>query len=151
MNFTQHRISSGILTVIAIAILVISFTREPAAAYLFPRIISVFFTAFAVITFAKAMMGRSRVGTGLSMQDFKNICPGLVISLIYIFWGAKTLGFYTGFALAFFALLSAYDPAPNNALKTWLCRLIITICVVAVMFLLFSTMLQVHTPRGLFR
>ena len=38
-------------------------------------------------------MGLSKVGSGVTRTMFINMLPGLVITLIYVFWAAKTLGF----------------------------------------------------------
>ena len=150
MNYLQHRISSGIIAVVAAWVCWISFTQKPAEAFLFPRVIAAFFLVLAVWTFVKALMGKSRVGNGLSMQAAKNMAPGVAIAGIHIFWAAKTLGFYAATTIAFFLLLSTYDPAPNNEPKTWIKRGIITVCFIAIMYTLFALVLKVYTPRGMF-
>jgi hypothetical protein len=78
------------------------------------------------------------------------MAPGVVIAGIHIFWAAKTLGFYAASTIAFFLLLSVYDPAPNNEPKTWVKRAIITFGFIAIMYALFAVVLKVYTPRGLF-
>ena len=80
----------------------------------------------------------------------KNMAPGLVVLLIYVFWAAKGLGFYTATTIAFFTLVSLYDPAPHKELKTWLKRLAITAGFMLVMYGLFAQLLNVFTPRELF-
>ena len=75
---------------------------------------------------------------------------GLIIALIYIFWAAKGLGFYTATSIAFFILLSLYDPAPHGVLKSWVKRIITTACFMAVMYGLFALLLKVYTPREIF-
>lgn len=150
MNYLQHRISSGIISAVAIWVCWISFTQKPAEAFLFPRIIAAFFLVLALWTFAKAMLGRSKVGNGLSMAAAKNMAPGVVITGIYIFWAAKTLGFYTASIFAFFILLSLYDPSPNTEFKTWMKRGLITAAFITIMYALFAVVLKVYTPRGMF-
>jgi hypothetical protein len=150
MNYLQHRISSGIIAIVAAWVCWISFTQKPAEAFLFPRIIAAFFLILAVWTFIKAILGRSRIGNGLSMNAAKNMAPGVLIAGIHIFWAAKTLGFYAASTIAFFLLLSVYDPAPNNKPKTWIKRAVITIGFIAIMYALFAIVLKVYTPRGLF-
>lgn len=146
----QHIIASGLVAVVGIWVTYISYTQEPAAAFLFPRMISTVFAVLAIWTFGKAVMGRSKVGQGLSAADMKNILPGLVVSLIFIFWAAKGLGFYTASSITFFILLSLYDPAPHNELRTWVKRIIITTGFLAVMYGLFAALLNVYTPREIF-
>jgi len=76
-----------------------------------------------------------------------NLAPGLAVSLIYIFWAAKGLVFYTATTGAFFILLSLYDPAPHGEVKTWIKRAVITAVFSTVMYLLFAQLLNVLTPK----
>ncbi|WP_299350838.1 tripartite tricarboxylate transporter TctB family protein [uncultured Shimia sp.] len=143
----QHIIASGLVAVVGIWIAWISYTQQPAEAFLFPRLISSVFVVLAIWTFIKALMGWTKVGHGLTVHEFANLLPGIVIALIYIFWAAKGLGFYTAGAICFFILLSLYDPAPHRELRTWIRRIIITAGYTAVMYGLFAMLLKVYTPR----
>lgn len=147
---TQHIIASGLVAVVGVWVAYISYTAQPAAAFLFPRIISTVFVFLALWTFGKALLGRTKVGNGLSVEAIKNIAPGLIVALIYTFWAANTLGFYTASTIAFFILLSLYDPAPHGSLRTWGKRLLITAGFLAVMYGLFALLLNVFTPREIF-
>ncbi|MGC1503430.1 MAG: tripartite tricarboxylate transporter TctB family protein [Sulfitobacter sp.] len=146
----QHIVASGVVATVGIWVAYISFTQEPAAAFLFPRMISTVFVILALWTFGKAIVGRSKVGNGLSASALKNLAPGLIVALIYIFWAAKGLGFYTATTITFFILLSLYDPAPHNEPRTWIKRIIITAGFLVVMYGLFATLLNVYTPREIF-
>jgi hypothetical protein len=150
MNYLQHRISSGVIAVIAVWVCWISYTQKPAEAFLFPRVIATLFMALAIWTFIKALLGRTKTGNGLSLQAAKNMAPGIVIAGIYIFWAAKALGFYVSGTIVFFMLLSFYDPAANNEPKTWIRRVIITAGFITIMYALFALVLKVYTPRGMF-
>jgi len=110
---SQHVIASGLVAAVGVWVAYVSYTAEPAEAFLFPRIISSVFLILSVWTFGKAVAGRTKVGNGLSAAAIKNILPGLFVALIYVFWAAETLGFYTASAIAFFVLLCLYDPAPT--------------------------------------
>ena len=147
---TQHIIASGLVAVVGVWVAYISYTQEPAEAFLFPRLISTVFVVLALWTFGKALLGRTKVGNGLSAHAMKQILPGLVIALVFIFWAAKALGFYTASTITFFILISLYDPAPHGALKSWIKRLIITAGFLAVMYGLFAQLLNVFTPREIF-
>ena len=149
MSRAQHIIPSGIIALIGAWVAWISFTQEPADAFLFPRLISTAFLILALWTFGKALLGMSKVGQGLSMRLFVNMAPGLVVGGIYIFWAAKALGFYAASTIAFFTLLSLYDPASHRDARTWVKRAITTIVFIAVMYGLFAMLLKVYTPRGL--
>ncbi|MEO0380676.1 MAG: tripartite tricarboxylate transporter TctB family protein [Pseudomonadota bacterium] len=146
----QHIAASGIIAAVGIWVAYVSFTQEPAAAFVFPRLIASVFAVLAIWTFAKAVMGRTKVGSGLSGVELRNMLPGLVVTLVYAFWAAKALGFYTATAIAFFILLTLYDPAPHNAPQTWIKRVLITAGFMAVMYGLFAVLLNVFTPREIF-
>lgn len=146
----QHIIGSGIVAAVGVWVAYVSYTQQPSEAFLFPRLISSVFVVLALWTFAKACLGWTKVGNGISVAQFTNLLPGLVIALIYIFWAAKGLGFYTATTIAFFVLLSLYDPAPHTRLTSWIKRLIMTACFMAVMYGLFALLLKVYTPREVF-
>ncbi|MEP4194842.1 MAG: tripartite tricarboxylate transporter TctB family protein [Aliishimia sp.] len=147
---TQHIIASGAIAAVGVTVAYISFTQEPSAAFLFPRLIASVFSVLAIWTFVKAVMGRTKVGNGLSTTQMRNIAPGLIVALIYAFWAAKELGFYTATTIAVFVLLTLYDPAPHNALSTWIKRSLITAGFMAVMYGLFAMLLNVYTPKEIF-
>lgn len=146
----QHIIASGLIAAIGVSIAYISFTQEPAQAFVFPRLISSVFAVLAIWTFVKALSGRTKVGNGISGQAMRNMLPGLIITIIYVYWAAKALGFYTATAAAFFLLLSFYDPAPHSEWKSWVKRILITAGFMAVMYGLFAQLLNVFTPREIF-
>ena len=143
----QHIIASGLIAAVGITIAYISYTQEPADAFIFPRLISSVFAVLAIWTFGKAVLGRTKVGNGISATAMRSMAPGLVIMVIYVFWAAKGLGFYTATTITFFVLLSIYDPAPHSQPMTWLKRVAITAGFIAVMYGLFAMVLNVFTPR----
>ncbi len=147
MNRTQHIVPSGLIFAVGCWIAWVSYTRQPADAFLFPRMISTVFVLLAGWTFGKALMGRSKVGTGVSRSMFLNLLPGLIVSAVYVFWAARTFGFYTASTVAFFILLTLYDPAPHGEVKSWLRRVLITAGFITVMYGLFALLLKVYTPR----
>ncbi|MBD3665136.1 tripartite tricarboxylate transporter TctB family protein [Sulfitobacter aestuariivivens] len=146
----QHIIASGAVAAVGAWVTYVSYTQQPAEAFLFPRLISTVFVVLALWTFAKACLGWTKVGSGLSGRQFANMLPGLAVALIYIFWATKGLGFYTATAIAFFILLSLYDPASHRELRSWVKRVIITAIFLAVMYGLFALLLKVYTPREIF-
>ena len=146
----QHIAASGLVAAVGLWVTYLSYTQEPAAAFLFPRLISTVFVVLAIWTFVKACLGRSRVGSGVSPTMVANLLPGLVVALIFVFWAAAALGFYTATTLAFFVLLSLYDPASHGRPATWVKRAVITAVFMAVMYGLFALLLKVYTPREIF-
>ena len=147
---TQHIIASGLVAAVGITVAYVSYTQEPAAAFLFPRLISTVFIVLALWTFGKAGLGHPKVGNGLDRRSMMNILPGLIVALIFVYWAAKQLGFYTASTATFFILLSLYDPASHNEVKSWIKRVIITAGFLAVMYGLFAKLLNVFTPREIF-
>lgn len=144
---TQHIFASGLVAAVGVSVAYISYTQQPADAFLFPRLISTVFVVLALWTFGKALIGRTKVGNGLSREAMVNILPGLIVALVYVFWAAKALGFYSASTIAFFILLTLYDPAPHSELRTWIKRSIITAGFLAVMYGLFAQLLNVFTPK----
>ncbi|MFK7892396.1 MAG: tripartite tricarboxylate transporter TctB family protein [Granulosicoccus sp.] len=146
----QHLIPATLILLLAGIVAWLSFTREPADAFLFPRLISSVMLLLAAWNFIRAMTGLARVGEGISMATLKAILPGILIMLLLVFLAAKTLGFYVASTMAFFSLFSLYDPAPHSAVTSWLKRLGVTLGFMLVIYALFSLLLKVQTPRGLF-
>lgn len=146
----QHLAPNAIITALAAVVTWISFTQEPAAAYLFPRLISVFMLVLAIWSLARAVLGVSRVGSGLTLETALNLAPGVALILIYVFWAAKTLGFYTASTAAFLLLFTIYDPTPVTNLRGWIKRIVITAAFMAVIYALFTLLLKVQIPRGLY-
>ncbi|WP_069298866.1 tripartite tricarboxylate transporter TctB family protein [Neptunicoccus sediminis] len=146
----QHILASGVVAAVGLWVASISYTAQPSEAFLFPRMISTVFVLLALWTFFKAVLGWTKVGNGISARQLVNLAPGLAIALIYIFWAAKAVGFYTAGTAAFFILLTLYDPAPHNALKSWIKRIVITAGYLLVMYGLFAKLLKVYTPREIF-
>ena len=150
MSRMQHIVPSGIIALVGIWVAYVSFTQQPAEAFLFPRLISVVFVALSLWTFGKALMGWSRVGQGVSLELAKTVAPGMIVAIVYIFWGAKTLGFYAAATVAVFVLISWYDGKPMMAISSWIRRVLITALIIAVLYGLFAQLLSVYTPRGMF-
>ena len=150
MNRTQHIISSGLVAFVGLWVCGISYTQQPAEAFLFPRLISSVFVALALWTFGKAIMGWSKVGNGVSARAFMQMLPGLLVAILYVFCAAKGLGFYTATSICFFILLSLYDPAPHTEPRSWIKRLIISGVFMVVIYGLFAKLLKVYTPREIF-
>ncbi len=146
----QHIVASAGVMIVGIWVAYLSYTQQPSEAFLFPRLISTVFVILAIWTFAKACLGWTKVGSGVSGIAFLRMLPGLFVMLVYVFWAAKSLGFYTATALAFFLLYSLYDPAPHNSARSWIKRILVTACFIAVMYGLFALLLKVFTPREVF-
>jgi len=128
----------------------ISYTQQPADAFLFPRLISTVMIVLALWNFIRAATGKSKVGQGISVRTWVRILPGIVLMAAYIFFAAKHFGFYVASTGAFFLMFSGYDPASHLSPKAWLKRIIVTAVFMFVIYALFTLLLKVQTPRGLY-
>ena len=146
----QHVVPAGAVLAVALAVGWLSFTQEPADAFLFPRVVAVAFVALAVWNFARAALGLARVGGGIDRTTALAVVPGLVVMTLYVFWAAKAIGFYAASTVAFFLLYSFYDPAPWGSVRAWVRRGAITLVFMGVVYALFAWLLRVQTPRGIF-
>lgn len=146
----QHLFPGICILVLAGTVAYLSFTREPADAFLFPRLIAVVMLALAAWNFFRAARGVSRVGAGLSLATAKAILPGILVLVIYVFFAAKYFGFYLSSLVAFFVLFSLYDPASHKDMKSWVKRIVISVLFMLVIYALFTLLLKVQTPRGMF-
>ena len=149
-SIAEHRIASGGILIAALWITYVSFTGEPVDAFLFPRIIASVMLALAAWNFFRAVTGVSKVGDGVSMALAKTIAPGLLIVVVYIFFMAKFLGFYVSSLLTFVAIYAVYDPAPHKEIQSWIKRVAIALVFMGLIYGLFSILLKVQTPRGIF-
>ena len=148
---TQQIFMASFVLAVAVMVAWLSYPREPAEAFLFPRLISVVFLVLSVWNFIRAITGIARIGEGVTMSAAIHILPGLVVMAVYAFWMAKFLGFYVASTITFLALLSLYDPALSHRhVSTWLRRSAITGLFIFVLYALFALLLKVQLPRGLF-
>lgn len=149
-NRIQHLFPATVVLGLASIVTYLSFTQEPAAAFLFPRIIAVVMFVLALWNFARAAMGLAKVGDGISAKAFGNIAPGLIVAVVLVFFALTWLGFYTASFIGFLAIYTIYDPVPLTDGKAFLKRIVVSTCFIAVIYGLFSRVLQVQTPSGLF-
>ncbi|MDJ0612329.1 MAG: tripartite tricarboxylate transporter TctB family protein [Rhizobiaceae bacterium] len=145
----QHIVSSGIVLFVAVIVTWISFTQQPADAFLFPRLIAIFFIGLAVWNFIRAISGMAKVGEGLDSTSFINIVPGLVVMAVYVFFAAKSLGFYFASTIAFLTVFTIYDSVPLRDIRGWIKRILVTAIFMLVIYGLFAMLLKVQTPRGI--
>ena len=150
MSRFQNGLPAGIIALVGIYATYASYTQQPAEAFAFPRLVSAVFVVLALWTLTRAFLDEADKDTGVNRQAFLKMLPGLIVSCVYVFWAAKMFGFYTATSVAFFVLLSLYDPAPHTVLMSWVKRVIITAGFVAVMYGLFALLLKVYTPREIF-
>ena len=148
--YFQHVIVSGIIALIGIWVTFISYTQQPSEAFLFPRLISSIFAALAIWTFIKALLKKTKIGNGMSYDNFLKLLPGLIVMITFIFFATKAVGFYTSSSFAVFIIISFYDRRSHYELKSWLKRGLITLGYFFILYGLFAILLKVYTPNELF-
>lgn len=146
----QYIVPALLVLALAATVAWISFTREPADAFLFPRLISGVMLLLALWNALRAVRGLSRVGGGVAGREILTVLPGIVVICALVFFAAKMLGFYAASTLAFFTLFTLYDPASHGDWRSWLKRIVVTLVFMGVIYLLFTVLLKVQTPRGLY-
>ena len=146
----QYAIPALCVLGVALAVAVTSWTQQPSDVFVFPRLVSIFFVFLALWNAARAVLGLSKVGAGLSTREVLNIFPGVLVMIVLIYFAAKFFGFYAASSAAFLAIATLYDPAKLTSARAWLVRIAVSCAFMGVIYLLFAVLLRVQTPRGLF-
>lgn len=145
---------SILIFVLSIIVAYLSFTQQPSEAFVFPRVISVIFVFLSFVNLAQSIFLRvscdSDSGLGISFLQLRNMFLGLLIMLLYVFWGSWFLGFYVSSGVCFFLLYSLYDSSGLFSFFDIFKRLLITLSFMCIIYGLFALVLRVQTPLGVF-
>ena len=140
----QIKISTVIVTLISAFLVYASFVLGNLEDYLFPRLISVLIALLSLMLwFEKGEADKS--------TNFKDLMPGIAIATAFILL-LKILGFYMASMIVFFTLVMYYSK-PIESKDFWrvlLTKLGVTIVFTLTLYGLFTLLLQVRTPEGLF-
>jgi len=140
----QIKISTVIVTLISAFLVYASFVLGDLEDYLFPRLISVLIALLSLMLwFEKGEADKS--------TNFKDLMPGIAIATAFILL-LKILGFYLASMIVFFTLVMYYSK-PIESKDFWrvlLTKLGVTIMFTLTLYGLFTLLLQVRTPEGLF-
>ena len=141
---SQIKLSTVIVTLVGAFLVYSSFILGDSENYLFPRLIS---ATIAILT----IMLWFEKGEADKSTNFKDLMPGIAIASAFILL-LKILGFYLASMIVFFALVMYYTK-PMESKDFW--RVLLIKLGVAFMFTfalygLFTLLLKVHTPEGLF-
>jgi len=150
LSRAQHLVPAVAVLLLSIVVVWLSYTREPAGAFLFPRLISSVMLLLAIWNAARAALGLARVGSGVSRGELVTVLPGVLVTLVYVLFAAKGLGFYVASFITFIVLYALYDPAPHDRPASWLRRVLVAFGFMLVIYGLFTLLLKVQTPRGAF-
>ncbi len=140
----QIKISTVIVTLVSAFLVYASFVLGDSENYLFPRLIS---ATIAILT----MMLWFEKGEADKSTNFKDLMPGIAIASAFILL-LKILGFYLASMIVFFSLVMYYSK-PTESKDFWrvlLIKLGVTIVFTFTLYALFTLLLKVRTPEGLF-
>ncbi|MDC3216721.1 tripartite tricarboxylate transporter TctB family protein [Candidatus Pseudothioglobus singularis] len=140
----QIKISTVLVTLVSAFLVYAAFVLGSSEDYLFPRLIS------AMIAVLSLMLWFEK-GDADKSTNFKDLMPGIAIATAFILL-LKILGFYLASMIVFFSLVMYYSK-PSESKDFWrvlLIKLSITIVFTMTLYGLFTLLLQVRTPEGLF-
>jgi len=140
----QIKISTVLVTLVSVFLVYASFVLGNSEDYLFPRLIS------AMIAVLSLMLWFEK-GDADKSTNFKDLMPGIAIATAFILL-LKILGFYLASMIVFFSLVMYYSK-PSESKDFWrvlLIKLGVTIVFTMTLYGLFTLLLQVRTPEGLF-
>ena len=140
----QIKISTVLVTLVSAFLVYASFVLGNSEDYLFPRLIS---SMIAVLS----LMLWFEKGDADKPTNFKDLMPGIAIATAFILL-LKILGFYLASMIVFFSLVMYYSK-PIESKDFWrvlLIKLGVTIVFSLTLYALFTLLLKVRTPEGLF-
>ena len=140
----QIKISTVLVTLVSAFLVYASFVLGNSEDYLFPRLIS---SMIAVLS----LMLWFEKGDADKSTNFKDLMPGIAIATAFILL-LKILGFYLASMIVFFSLVMYYSK-PIESKDFWrvlLIKLGVTIVFSLTLYALFTLLLKVRTPEGLF-
>lgn len=146
----QQSVPAALIVGLAVWVAYVSFDVDDPEPYLFPRLVALGLVFLSGLALFQAVTGKGQRTAGLSTEIIVNVAPALVVMLGFVFYAIEFLGMYTASTLAFLILQILYDPSPHGEIKTWVKRVLVTAGFMVVMYGLFSLLLKVQTPRGLF-
>ena len=141
---SQIKLSTVIVTLVGAFLVYSSFILGDSENYLFPRLIS---ATIAILT----IMLWFEKGEADKSTNFKDLMPGIAIASAFILL-LKILGFYLASMIVFFSLVMYYSK-PTESKDFWrvlLIKLGVAFVFTFALYGLFTLLLKVHTPEGLF-
>ena len=140
----QIKISTVLVTLVSAFLVYASFALGNSEDYLFPRLISVMIAVLSLMLWFEK-------GDADKSTNFKDLMPGIAIATAFILL-LKILGFYLASMIVFFSLVMYYSK-PIESKDFWrvlLIKLGVTIVFSLTLYALFTLLLKVRTPEGLF-
>ena len=142
-----------VIAIVAVAIAAflcfISFGHENAEAYLFPQIVSGSLMGLCVLLVIREFMGNPDAAVeSIELKDVLKLLPMLVLLAGYVFC-IEWLGMYSSSAIALFLIAFVYH-ASDNWIKRFTSSFVVAILFTGFMYVVFSMLLRVQAPTGLF-
>lgn len=119
--------------------------HENPEVYLFPSFISMALVALSALSLGRELMG---FGTELKSVPLLRLLPALVIIVAYVM-AVEYFGMYSSSLVALFLIALLYHPG-ENLVQRIANSALVSVGFIGVMYVLFSVLLKVQAPRGLF-
>ena len=134
------------MLICAIIICIAGFTSPNQEAFLFPNVVAVIMIVIAA--FAVFNSKNTQTKENKNTIPWVLILPAVVIFVVYLAL-AETVGFYICSFIAFLVLVCIYMPE-RITVKRFIRILITDVVFMAGLYCLFSLLLRVQLPRGMF-
>jgi predicted neutral ceramidase superfamily lipid hydrolase len=116
-------------------------------AYMFPQALALTMAALGVAMLISELRGAGKAEAVVRAVPWSRLWPGMLVLVVYMAL-AERIGFYVSAWLAFLSIAILYAPAVDR-LATAKRSVPISIAFLAVLYLVFWTLLQVQLPSGL--
>ena len=127
----------------------VSFGHENQEAYLFPQIIGGSLLGLCALLVLREFLGnRDPAVQSVNMGSIIKLLPMLVLLSGYVYC-IEWLGMYSSSALALFLIAFIYHSA-DSIVKRFTSSLLVALVFTGFIYVVFSVLLRVQAPRGLF-
>ena len=127
----------------------VSFGHENQEAYLFPQIIGGSLLGLCALLVLREFLGnRDPAVQSVNMGSIIRLLPMLVLLSGYVYC-IEWLGMYSSSALALFLIAFIYHSA-DSIVKRFTSSLLVALVFTGFIYVVFSVLLRVQAPRGLF-
>ena len=127
----------------------VSFAQENAEAYLFPQIVGACLLGLSGLLVVQEFLGNSDPAVkSVNMNSMLKLLPMLVLLAGYVYC-IEWLGMYSSSALALFFIAFIYH-SENSIVKRLVSSLTVALLFTGFIYVIFSVLLRVQAPQGLF-
>ena len=127
----------------------VSFGHENQEAYLFPQIVGGTLLGLCGLLTVREFLGNPDPAIqSIGMKSIIKLLPMLVLLVGYVYC-IEWLGMYSSSAIALFLIASIYHSA-DSIMKRLTSSLLVAVLFTGFMYVVFSVLLRVQAPQGLF-